>query len=104
MLPLLKITSDKQEHSVREAVDNLAEHFELTNEELKELLPSGRQGVFVNRIGWAKSYMKQADLLEPSRWGYFRITQRGVDVLAKNPPKTDLPDLKNNLIPFNTLI
>ena len=94
MLPLLKITSDKQEHSVREAVDHLAEHFELTNEELKELLPSGRQGVFVNRIGWAKSYMKQADLLEPSRWGYFRITQRGFDVLAKNPPKINVKFLE----------
>ena len=90
MLPLLRFTSDEKEHSLREAIDNLAEHFALTDEELKELLPSGQQPIFANRIGWARSYMKQAWLLEPTRRGYFRITQRGLDVLAQNPAKINV--------------
>ncbi len=90
MLPLLKFASDNNEHSLREAVDKLAQYFELTDEELKELLPSGQQGVFVNRIGWARSYMKQAGLLEPTRRGYFRIAKRGISVLAQNPAKINV--------------
>ncbi|OPL14584.1 MAG: restriction endonuclease [delta proteobacterium ML8_D] len=94
MLPLLKLTSDQKEHSLREAVDKLAEHFELTDEELKELLPSGQQAVFVNRIGWARSYLKQAGLLEPTRRGYFQITQRGCNVLDQNPDKINIKFLE----------
>jgi len=94
MLPLLKFSSDRKEHSRREAADKLAEHFALTDEELKELLPSGQQVVFVNRIGWARSYMKQAGLLEPTRRGYFKITQRGLDVLAQNPAKINVKFLE----------
>ena len=78
MLPLLKFAGDKQEHSLQEAVDNLADYFKLTDEELRELLPSGQQAVFRNRAGWARSYIKQAGLLQSTRRGYFRITQRGL--------------------------
>lgn len=81
MLPLLEFAGDEEEHSLREAIDHLAIHFKLTEDELKELLPSGQQGIFVNRVGWARSYMKQAGLLESTRRGFFRITQRGLDVL-----------------------
>ncbi len=94
MLPLLKFSSDKKEHSLREAVDRIADEFKLTEEELKELLPSGQQAIFVNRIGWARSYIKQAGLLEPTQRGYFRITQRGLEVLAKNPAKINIKFLE----------
>ena len=58
MLPLLKLANDGQEHFLRDAVEMLAEEFGLTEEERKELLPSGQQAVFVNRVGWARTYSK----------------------------------------------
>lgn len=85
MLPLLRLASDGNEHTLREAVEELAERFKLTEEERKELLPSGSQFTFANRVGWARTYMNKAALLESTRRGYFRITPRGRDVLAKNP-------------------
>src|SRR5215218_8017278 len=85
MLPLLRLASDGQEHSAREAVEKLADHFGLSEDERKELLPSGSQATFDNRVGWARTYMRKAGLLEAPRRGYFKITDRGLDTLAKNP-------------------
>lgn len=90
MLPLLRLAADGKEHTLREAVEELAEQFKLTEEERKELLPSGSQFTFANRVGWARTYMNKAALLESTRRGYFRITQRGRDVLAKNPPEINV--------------
>jgi restriction system protein len=85
MLPLLKFASDREEHSLRDAIDNLGEYFKLTEEELKELLPSGQSAAFGNRVGWARTYLKKAGLLKSTRRGYFAITARGFEV-AKSPP------------------
>lgn len=84
MLPLLKSCADNQEHSLREAVEILAQYFQLTPEELKELLPSGQQEVFLNRVGWARTYLKKAGLIESTKRGYFKITDRGKKVLEEN--------------------
>jgi len=86
MLPLLKYAGDKEEHHIRDAIEGLADEFKLTEEERKELLPSGLQAIFDNRVGWAKTYLKKAGLLESTRRGYFRISDRGLNVLEK-PPK-----------------
>ncbi len=93
-LPLLKFASDGKEHSLREAVDYLADKFKLTDEERKDLLPSGQQEIFVNRIGWARTYMKKAGLLESTRRGYFKITERGLNVLKDNPSRIDVKFLE----------
>ena len=85
MLPLLRFAADKREHSTREAIEQLANHFGLTEDERKELLPSGGQATFDNRLGWARTYMRKAGLLDAPRRGYFRITDRGLEVLATNP-------------------
>ncbi len=85
MLPLLRLASDGHEHTLREAVETLADQFKLTEGERKELLPSGSQFTFANRVGWARTYMNKAALLEATRRGYFRITPRGRSVLSKNP-------------------
>src|SRR5215216_3098994 len=85
MLPLLRFAADKREHSTREAIEELANHFGLTEDERKELLPSGSQATFDNRVGWARTYMKKAGLLESPRRGYFQITDRGVDALEQKP-------------------
>lgn len=85
MLPLLKFAGDGQEHSLREAIETLAGEFELTGEERAELLPSGQQAVFDNRVGWARTYLKKAGLLTSTRRGYFEITDRGRQVLRHEP-------------------
>ncbi|KAF0098593.1 MAG: restriction system protein [bacterium] len=90
MKPLLRFTADKLEHSLREAVDSLAIEFRLTQDELKELLPSGQQFVFVNRVGWARTYLKKAGLLESTRRSHFQITPRGMDVLNQAPDRIDV--------------
>ena len=84
MLPLIKLSSDNQEHQVREAYDNLAKKFNLSEKERKELLPSGLQTIFENRFGWAKTYLVKAELLESKKRGYFNITKRGSVVLQGN--------------------
>lgn len=90
MLPVLQLAADGQEHKFAEAVEQLAQKFGLTDEERTELLPSGTQAVFNNRVGWARSYLKQARLLEAPKRGYFRISERGKGVLAKNPTRIDV--------------
>ncbi len=73
MLPLLKFLGDKKEHSLREANESLANVFNLSEEDRKELLPSGQQSIFHNRVGWARTYMKKAGLVESTKRGYFKI-------------------------------
>jgi len=89
MLPLLKFAEDLQEHSLWQAIDALANQFNLTDEEQRQLLPSGQQTIFYNRVGWARTYMKKAGLLESTRRGYFRITGRGLEALKQTPSKID---------------
>ena len=90
MLPLLQFCGDSKEHSNRDAIDHLAEILRLSEEERKELLPSGRQAIFHNRVAWARAYMKMAKLLENPQRGIFRITERGQEVLQNPPQKIDI--------------
>jgi restriction system protein len=89
MLPLLKLAADGEEHKFSQAVDFLATEFGLTTEERNELLPSGSQAVFNNRVGWARTYLKQAGLLTSPKRGFFTITQHGEKLLATNPRQVD---------------
>lgn len=90
MLPLLKLLSDGKEHKYRELIETLAEKFHLTAEERKDLLASGNQPIFDNRVGWAKTYLKKAGLIESTQRATFVITQLGKEVLSKNPDKIDV--------------
>jgi len=94
MLPLQRVAGDQQEHSLREVIDQLSEEFGLTEEERKELLPSGQQEIVANRVAWARTYMGKAGLLESTRRGYFKITDRGLKVLKKNPDRIDVKFLE----------
>jgi restriction system protein len=89
MLPLLRFAGDNQEHRFRDAVQTLANEFALTEEERKELLPSGQQAIFNNRVGWARLYLVKAGLLEATRRGYFKITEQGNKALAEKPERID---------------
>jgi len=90
MLPLLKFYADGKEHSFREAIEALAKDFHLSDEERREMLPSGQQEVFDNRIGWARTYLKKAALIETTKRAVNKITQRGLDVLKNKPGKIDV--------------
>lgn len=89
MLPLLKIAGDGETHNIHTATGKLAEYFELSEEEISELLPSGSQETFRNRVGWARTYLKKAELLDYPARAHFRITERGKDVLKESPPFID---------------
>ncbi len=94
MLPLLKLAADGQEHSLRGAIEDLADHFGLSEEDRKHLLPSGTQATFDNRVGWARTYMKKAGLLKDPRRGYFQITDSGFQALKAKPKNIDNKFLK----------
>ena len=85
MLPLLQATADGKIHKFREMVEVLAMEFKVEESQRKELLPSGVQPIFDNRVGWANTYLKKAGLLESPKRGSIRITELGSGVLAKNP-------------------
>jgi restriction system protein len=86
MLPLLKVVKDNRELTLREAIGLLAEKLQISDEDRKTLLPSGRQTTFANRVGWAGTYLKKAGLLQYPRRGALQITERGETVLSQNPP------------------
>jgi restriction system protein len=90
MLPLLRHLADGAERTNQESFDALAQDYNLTDAERAQLLPSGQQTVFRNRVAWAKAHFKRAGLIESPRRGIYRITDRGREVLAKNPERIDL--------------
>ncbi len=95
MLPVLRFAGKKNgETSTGESVDALAKELNLTDEDLKEMLPSGISSTFVNRVGWATTYMKKAGLLEATRRGYYQITPRGQELLKKQPKGINVKLLK----------
>ncbi|MBS1746721.1 MAG: restriction endonuclease [Bacteroidetes bacterium] len=89
MLPLLKLVSDGQEHKYRDLIESLAVEFKVADDERKELLASGNQAIFDNRVGWAKTYLKKAGLLDSPKRASFVITDLGRKTLAKNPDRID---------------
>jgi len=94
MLPLMQLAADGQEHTLRDAVEALARQFELSEADRKELIPSGGEPKFDNRVGWARTYLGKAGLLERTGRAKFRISQLGLEVLRKNPPSLNTKFLR----------
>jgi restriction system protein len=90
MLPILKIMGDGQERSIHEILDCLNLKYQLSEDELNEMIPSGKQTLFYNRAGWARTYLSKSGLLEMTRRKYYKINKRGTDVLRQNPEKIDM--------------
>ena len=90
MLPIMQFASDGQVHTLAEAREALAAALHVTDLERQELLPSGRQSRFDNRVAWAKVHLHHAGLLSSPQRGRFSITDRGREVLAKAPLRIDL--------------
>ncbi|MFC1549607.1 restriction endonuclease [Nitrospirota bacterium] len=92
--PLLDIAADGNEHSIKEAREKIAADFQLSHEDLSELLPSGTQTKFDNRVAWAKSYFIQAGVLNSTRRAHFKITNRGKELQSQNHDRIDVSLLK----------
>lgn len=89
MFPFLQAVSDGREHCFRDVVATLVGQLGLTDDERQQMLPSGQQSIVANRIGWAKTYLKKAGLLDYPKRGYVRITKTGLQALANNSGKID---------------
>ena len=94
MLPIMEIAADKNVYPMRDLVNKLIDKYGLSDEEKKELLPSGKQTVFENRIGWAKTHLKKAGLLIYPKRGCIQITERGQSLLNKKFDRIDMGTLK----------
>lgn len=87
---MLELASDGKEHSLAQAREALALRFSLAETDRAELLPSGRQRRFDNRVAWAKVYLQRAGLVTGQRRAHFEITERGRQVLSERPQKIDI--------------
>lgn len=85
-LPMLQLASDGAIWSLSDARERLAKIFNLSTEDQEELLPSGKQSRYANRVAWAKVYLERGGLLSSPARGKFAITDRGRDVLRSPPP------------------
>jgi len=94
MLPLLKSFEEGEIKSSKELRFNMVNHFNITEEEQKEKIPSGKQFTYSNRIAWAISYLKMAELIFSPKRGSYRITEEGVNVLKNPPDKITISFLK----------
>lgn len=90
MLPLLKSVSDGNEHKFNDIINNLSDQYSLTEDEKKELLPSGQAFVFANRASWSKTYLKKAGLIYTPKRSFIAITNKGRQVLMENPPSINV--------------
>jgi restriction system protein len=90
MLPLLEYLSDGKERRMKDVTEAIADRYELTEDERQEMITSGNARVIVNRVAWAKSYLKEAGLVDPVRRGVVRITNEGKKVLSEKPDKIDM--------------
>lgn len=94
MLPLLEVLADGQQRTLRQVTEAIADRFGLTDEEKAEQLPSGQQTYIANRVGWAKTYIKYAGLVENPSRGRVLITEAGKQVLSEKPAMIDRQYLK----------
>lgn len=81
MYPFLKQLEDRKEYNLQDLYIILATHFKLTEEDVAEILPSGKQTLLVNRVGWARTYLKKAGLIKGVKRAVFQITDEGLKVL-----------------------
>jgi restriction system protein len=89
MYPFLKHLKDKKEYRLQDLYTILANHFNLSSDEIAETLPSGKQTLLVNRVGWARTYLDKAGLIKVVRRAVFQITEEGLRVLD-NPNITKI--------------
>lgn len=92
--PVLKVAADDNVHTRRDIVGNVESMLGITEEDKRELLPSGKQSRFENRVQWAIQYLRRSGLLSNVSRGQYRISERGKTVLATGPAKLDVKFLR----------
>lgn len=93
--PLLEVIQDSNTYSTTDLYKLLARHFDLSEKAKSEILPSGKQKTYMNRIAWAKTYLKKAGLLEQPARAVVRITPAGKQLLTTAPARIDVGFLKS---------
>jgi restriction system protein len=93
MLPLLKHLADGEPKRVRDISARLGREFQLTEDELRQLTPGGGTLLFHGRVGWAKTYLAQAGLLEQVARGVYKISPAGLRLLNESPTRIDIKTL-----------
>lgn len=91
----LKAVSDGELHSAKDVRNNIANSMKLTEEDLAEMLPSGTQRTFDNRVAWARTYLDKAGLIETPMRGKYHITEEGKRALTSNE-KIDIAYLEKS--------
>jgi restriction system protein len=104
MRPLLAFGADGSEKNINDAIKGIADQLKLTDDERHQLLPSGKQAIFANRVHWARTYLDKAGALKRTRRSHFEITDRGKQLLKGNPSRIDVQVLKQfpEFIAFQT--
>ncbi len=92
---MLKLLSTGEKMTLNEVMQKLTRHFNLTDEHLKIKVPSGQMGLFRNRVGWTRSYLKKAGLIAYPERGVYKITDEGKKFLETNPSKLRMKQLEN---------
>ena len=95
MLPTLTALSGSSDTSVAEVRQRVAAAEGLTTGEVQELLPSGRQPVFTNRVSWAIIHMERSGLVEKVQRGVYRLAAAGEQLLAQSPTRIDVQLLRH---------
>lgn len=91
MLPALYCACQRlDEMHVAKLEDDVARLLKLSIHDLERKLPSGQQTLFSNRLNWARSYLVKAGLLEATRRGFVRGTERGRDLIAEGVEEIDM--------------
>lgn len=93
MLPVLRLTGDGLEHPISDMRQQIAKDLGLTPDELAQKLKSGTN-LFANRLAWAVSYLRKAEVLNPTGKGVYRITDRGTALLKQDLPKITVKTLQ----------
>jgi restriction system protein len=93
-LPFLRFLGDRRQHPIKEVFEHICNELRLTDEERERLLPTGKQTVIGNRVGWARTYLKKAGMLTYARRGIMQITPRGSEYLSTNPTSLTRKDFK----------
>jgi restriction system protein len=89
-LPFLQLLSDGRAHKMRDVEKHVADYFNLSPADRQETIPSGKFTKLSNRVGWARTHLKFAGLIEMVTWGEYKITARGSEVAKNPPPRLDL--------------
>jgi len=94
MLPLLKTFQDGEEKTSKELREKMVSYFNISIDEQKEKIPSGKQPLYYNRVAWAIAYLKMADLISSPLRAVYKITEEGKKVLENPPEKITINFLK----------